>query len=87
MPLNLNEFTMKVILKNTLWWIVICLSIWIGKSSTVQGQNRQKSPSKAAMELTPFSFEYIEIEESGSSVQREKPERVAHEILVFSELD
>jgi len=32
-------------------------------------------------------FEYIEIEQSGSSVQREKPERVAEEILIFSELD
>ncbi len=32
-------------------------------------------------------FEYVEIPKSGSSVQREKPEEVAREIVIFSEED
>jgi pimeloyl-ACP methyl ester carboxylesterase len=33
------------------------------------------------------NFEYIEIKDSGSSVQREKPEEVAKQIILFSEND
>jgi pimeloyl-ACP methyl ester carboxylesterase len=33
------------------------------------------------------NFEYLEIKDSGSSVQREKPEEVAKEIILFSEND
>ena len=37
-------------------------------------------------QIRPF-FEYIEIPKSGSSVQREKPEEVLKEILIFTEKD
>lgn len=49
---------------------------------------QETKPSTAAdfRAIRP-QFDYIEIPKSGSSVQREKPEDVAREILIFSEED
>ena len=49
---------------------------------------QETKPSTAAdfRAIRP-QFDYIEIPRSGSSVQREKPEDVAREILIFSEED
>jgi pimeloyl-ACP methyl ester carboxylesterase len=49
---------------------------------------QETKPSTAAdfRAIRP-QFDYVEISKSGSSVQREKPEEVAREILIFSEED
>ena len=49
---------------------------------------QETKPSTAAdfRAIRP-QFDYVEIARSGSSVQREKPEEVAREILIFSEED
>lgn len=49
---------------------------------------QETAPSTAAdfRAIRP-QFDYVEISKSGSSVQREKPEAVAEEILLFSEED
>lgn len=49
---------------------------------------QETKPSTAAdfRAIRP-QFEYVEISQSGSSVQREKPEAVAEEIILFSEED
>lgn len=49
---------------------------------------QETKPSTAAdfRAIRP-QFEYVEISQSGSSVQREKPETVASEIILFSEED
>lgn len=49
---------------------------------------QETKPSTAAdfRAIRP-QFDYVEIPQSGSSVQREKPEEVAREILIFSEED
>ncbi|GAB4016567.1 MAG: hypothetical protein Fur0010_16430 [Bdellovibrio sp.] len=52
-------------------------------------ENFQDTPASTAkdfMKIRP-DFTYVEIVDSGSSVQREKPLETAREIIIFSELD
>lgn len=49
-------------------------------------QDNQIARASDFAQVRPF-FEYIEIPKSGSSVQREKPEDVLKEILIFTERD
>jgi len=52
-------------------------------------ENFQDTPSATAndfMNIRP-DFTYLEIVDSGSSIQREKPEETAKEIIIFSEID
>jgi pimeloyl-ACP methyl ester carboxylesterase len=49
-------------------------------------QDNQIARAEDFKAIRPY-FEYVEIEKSGSSVQREKPEEVAQRIIDFSIID
>jgi hypothetical protein len=62
---NLNKSLMNLKLKISTSSIIIALLVSLANTNTIEGQNIAQNASKSTVEITPLSFEYVDIEGIG----------------------